>query len=74
MRDYRFFGFTEAGAVALAEALGEDGFVVDVEPPGQVELPGWCVEAFGADVSEGLLEDLAHFYGGFYEGEGMSFG
>ena len=74
MRDYRFHGFTADGARSLAAALREDGFVSDVVMPGEHELAGWGVVASGKDVSEALLEDLATFFGGWYEGEDLSFG
>ena len=74
MRAYRFHGFTEDGARSLAGALREDGFDAEVLPPGAHELSGWGVTASGETVSEGLLEALAHFFGGSYEGRGMSFG
>ncbi|MGH9183556.1 MAG: hypothetical protein ACRDZ9_07075 [Acidimicrobiales bacterium] len=74
MRDYRFHGFTREGAAALAGALEEDGFSVERVHPGDQELAGWGVRAHGEPVSEALLEELAQFFGGVYEGDDMSFG
>jgi hypothetical protein len=72
VRSYRFYGFTEDGAAALADALGEDGMRTDRLAPGTGELPGWVVVAHGEDRSEGLLETLAQLYGGCYEGEDLA--
>ncbi len=72
MRTYRFYGLTPAGAHDLAAALSEDGMGASVLEPGQRPLPGWVVEADGDDRNEGLLETLAHFFGGAYEGEDLS--
>ncbi len=74
MRDYRFHGFTEDGAASMADALAEDGFTATSAPSPDPTLNGWIVTAMGPEVSEGLLEALAHFHGGHYEGEGLSFG
>lgn len=74
MRDYRFHGFTRGGAETMAGVLREDGFTSDVVRPADHTLPGWGVVASGESVSEGLLEALAQFYGGSYEGRGLSFG
>ena len=72
MRTYRFYGFTSQGAGEMAAALNEDGMTAVVHEPGSKPLPGWVVEADGADRSEGLLEMLAQFFGGAYEGENLS--
>jgi hypothetical protein len=72
MRTYRFYGFTPAGAAEMANALNEDGMDAVVHEPGDLPLPGWVVEADGVDRSEGLLEMLAQFFGGSYEGEDLS--
>ena len=72
MRTYRFFGFNQQGATEMAAALSEDGMRAIVAPPGQYPLAGWVVEADGDDRSEGLLESLAQFFGGAYEGEGLA--
>jgi hypothetical protein len=74
VRDYRFHGFTRDGAEALAAALVEDGFTAELVHPALHDLPGWGVRASGEPVSESLLTALAQFFGGDYEGEGMSFG
>ena len=72
-RTYRFYGLTESGARDLAEALNEDGMLAMTLPPGSRPLKGWVVEADGTeDRSEGLLEMLAGFYGGTYEGEDLA--
>jgi hypothetical protein len=73
MRTYRFYGFTPTGAQEMAAALNEDGMEARVREPGVLPLAGWAVEADGEDDrSEGLLEMLAQFFGGAYEGEGLS--
>ena len=72
MRTYRFYGFTPTGAEEMAAALNEDGMSARVREPGAVPLAGWVVEADGDARSEGLLESLAQFFGGAYEGEGLS--
>ena len=72
MRTYRFYGFTSHGAGEMANALNEDGMRAVVHEPGDKPLPGWVVEADGEDRSEGLLETLAQFFGGAYEGENLS--
>jgi hypothetical protein len=72
MRTYRFYGFTPAGAAEMATALNEDGMQATVLDPGERPLPGWIVEAHGDARSEGLLEMLAQFFGGSYEGENLS--
>jgi len=73
MRTYRFYGFTPAGAQEMAAALNEDGMEARIHEPGVLPLAGWIVEADGEeDRSEGLLEMLAQFFGGAYEGEGLS--
>lgn len=72
MRTYRFYGFTPVGAAEMASALNEDGMDATVLDPGARPLPGWVVEADGEDRSEGLLETLAQFFGGAYEGENLS--
>jgi hypothetical protein len=69
MRTYRFYGFTSSGAHEMANALNEDGMRAATFEPGAKPLPGWVVEADGDGVSEGLLESLAQFFGGSYEGE-----
>lgn len=79
MRDYRFHGFTRDGAHQFAGVLRDDGFtLVEVgrveEAGAEPGVKGWRVQASGDDVSEGLLELLAQFYGGSYDGEGMSRG
>lgn len=73
MRTYRFYGMTREGARNLAEALNEDGMLAGVLEPGQRAMDGWVVEADSEDDrSEGLLEMLAQFYGGTYEGEDLA--
>ena len=72
MRTYRFYGFTASGAGEMADALNEDGMQARVREPGEVPLQGWVVEADGDGRSEGLLEMLAQFFGGAYEGEDLS--
>jgi hypothetical protein len=72
VRTYRFYGFTPHGAAEMAAALNEDGMRANVQEPGRRPLPGWVVEADGDDASEGLLESLAQFFGGAYEGEDLS--
>lgn len=73
MRTYRFYGLTQAGARDLAGALNEDGMQASVLHPGERSLDGWVVEADGDEArSEGLLEMLAQFYGGTYEGEDLA--
>jgi hypothetical protein len=72
MRTYRFYGFTAAGAAEMASALNEDGMRAQVHDPGRKPLPGWVVEADGESRSEGLLESLAQFFGGAYEGEDLA--
>ena len=72
MRTYRFYGFTPHGAGEMAAALNEDGMQAVVHEPGSKPLPGWVVEADGDGRSEGLLESLAQFFGGAYEGENLS--
>ncbi len=72
MRTYRFYGFTPSGAQEMATALNEDGMQAAVLEPGARPLSGWVVEADGEDRSEGLLEMLAQFFGGAYEGEDLS--
>lgn len=72
MRTYRFYGFTSSGAGEMAAALNEDGMQARVREPGEVPLQGWVVEADGEGRSEGLLEMLAQFFGGAYEGEDLS--
>ncbi|HEX7167033.1 MAG TPA: hypothetical protein VF230_08640 [Acidimicrobiales bacterium] len=72
-RTYRFYGLTREGARNLATALNEDGLYAAAREPGARPLPGWVVEADGdEDRSEGLLEMLAQFYGGTYEGEDLA--
>jgi hypothetical protein len=56
----------------MASALNEDGMEAAVLQPGNRPLPGWVVEADGDGRSEGLLESLAQFFGGAYEGENLS--
>jgi hypothetical protein len=73
VRTYRFHGLTKAGAESLATALNEDGMPAAVHEPGSRPMNGWIVEATGdEDRSEGLLEMLAQFYGGTYEGEDLA--
>jgi hypothetical protein len=72
MRTYRFYGFTPTGASDMAAALNEDGMKASIIEPGKRPLPGWVVEADGDGRSEGLLEMLANFFGGAYEGENLS--
>ncbi|MGI8793185.1 MAG: hypothetical protein ACR2H3_08415 [Acidimicrobiales bacterium] len=72
MRTYRFHSFTRSGATSFADALREDGMDPAVTTPDSGDLPGWGVEASGDDVSEGLLESLANFFGGVYEGEDLA--
>ncbi len=73
MRTYRFYSLTQEGARNLADALNEDGMQASILTPGMRSLDGWVVEADGEeDRSEGLLEMLAHFYGGTYEGEDLA--
>lgn len=71
MRTYRFYGFTPPGAREMAAALNEDGMRAAILEPGARPLPGWVVEADGDSRSEGLLEMLAQFFGGAYEGENL---
>lgn len=71
MRDHRFHSFTREGAHAFAEVLREDGFVfVEVELSDR--HPGWSVHGSADGRHEGLLEVLAQFYGGCYEGEDLA--
>ena len=73
MRTYRFYALTSQGAHDLSAALREDGMNTSVAEPGKRPLNGWVVEADGDEGrSEGLLEMLAQFYGGSYEGEGLA--
>lgn len=73
MRTYRFYSLTREGARNLAGALNEDGMRANILEPGERALDGWVVEADSEDHrSEGLLEMLAQFYGGTYEGEGLA--
>jgi len=72
VRSYRFYGLSEQGATELAAALSEDGMTADRIGPDLHELPGWVVVASGEERSEGLLETLAQFYGGSYEGEDLA--
>jgi hypothetical protein len=72
VRSYRFYGLSKQGATELAAALTEDGMTADTHPPQVQELPGWVVVASGEERSEGLLETLAQFYGGSYEGEDLA--
>jgi hypothetical protein len=73
MRTYRFYGLTRDGARDLAGALNEDGMQAAIVEPGIRAMDGWVVEADGDDDrSEGLLEMLAQFYGGTYEGEDLA--
>jgi hypothetical protein len=73
MRTYRFHSLTEEGARNLAGALNEDGMQASVIQPGRRASAGWNVDADGDEErSEGLLEMLAHFYGGTYEGEDLA--
>ena len=72
MRTYRFHSLTSPGADQLAQALNEDGMRAVVVAPESHSLSGWAVQADGEDRSEGLLEMLAQFYGGAYEGEGLA--
>ena len=72
-RTYRFYGLTEPGARDLSTALNEDGMTARMLEPGRRPLAGWVVEADGDEErSEGLLEMLASFYGGTYEGEDLA--
>lgn len=72
-RTYRFYGLNESGARDLATALNEDGMIASVLHPGVRALAGWVVEADGDEErSESLLEMLASFYGGTYEGEDLA--
>ncbi len=72
MRTYRVYALTASSATDLAGALNEDGMTAEVVPPHVQELPGWVVVASGEDRSEGLLEMLAQYYGGSYEGEDLA--
>lgn len=64
---------THQGALDLAQALNEDGMQAAVLAPGSRPMSGWLVEADGDESrSEGLLEMLAQFYGGTYEGEDLA--
>jgi hypothetical protein len=72
MRTYRFYGLTAPGAAELAAALNEDGMQAVIHEPGTKPLPGYVVQADGDDRSEGLLEMLAQFFGGAYEGEDLA--
>jgi len=57
----------------MADALNEDGMAATVVSPGETPLSGWVVVTETAEErSEGLLEMLAHFYGGLYEGEDLA--
>jgi hypothetical protein len=72
VRDHRFHSFTEQGAKAFAEVLTEDGFIfVEVSGP-DGRHPGWSVHGSADSMHEGLLESLAQFYGGCYEGEDLA--
>ena len=73
MRTYRFHSLTRGSAESLASALNEDGMPAAIYEPGSRPMKGWIVEATGDDDrSEGLLEMLAQFYGGTYEGEDLA--
>ncbi len=72
VRSFRFYGFNHDGAGSLAAALNEDGLTAEVIAPARDYLPEWGVVAHGDERSEGLLEVLAQFYGGRYEGEGLA--
>ena len=72
MRTYRFHSLTDTGAQQLADALNEDGMRAVVQPPDTHKLPGWGVQADGENRSESLLEMLAQFFGGAYEGEDLA--
>jgi hypothetical protein len=72
VRDHRFHSFTQEGAKAFAAILVEDGFIFveTSEPDGR--HPGWSVHGSADGMHEGLLETLAQFYGGCYEGEDLA--
>ena len=72
MRTYRFHSLTREGAEHLADALNEDGMTAVVVAPEVHKLPGWGVQADGEGRSESLLEMLAQFFGGAYEGEDLA--
>ena len=72
MRDHRFHSFTREGAEEFARALGEDGFMFVEWGPSDGTCPGWQVKASADGRSEALLEVLAQFYGGVYEGEDLA--
>ncbi len=72
VRTYRFYGFSSPGAQEMVAALNEDGLRAVILPPGRRPVPGWVVEADGDDFSEGLLEVLAQFFGGTYDGEDLA--
>jgi hypothetical protein len=72
MRDHRFHSFTEEGADAFARVLREDGFVFVEVAPSTGQHPGWSVHGSADGMNEGLLETLAQFYGGCYEGEDLA--
>ncbi len=71
VRSFRFHGFTRTGAAEMAVALNEDGMTAEVVAP-HSDTSDWGVVANGDDRSEGLLEMLAQFYGGSYEGEDLA--
>ena len=72
MRDHRFHSFTEAGAHVFAQVLSEDGFVFVEVSGSDPRHPGWSVHGSADGMNEGLLESLAQFYGGCYEGEDLA--
>jgi hypothetical protein len=72
MRTYRFHGLTPEGAAHLAEELVEEGLRASVLPPGHRLGHGWAVEAEGDGFDESMMEVLAHFFGGTYEGEDLA--
>ena len=74
MRDYRFHGFTRDGAGSFADVLREDGFTMVEVLPSDGRTPGWGVHGMADERSEGLLETLAQFFGGAYDGDGMARG
>lgn len=74
MRDYRFHSFSRDGASAFADVLREDGFAMVEVQPSDGHSPGWHVHGMAEDRAEGLLEVLAQFYGGAYEGEDLTRG
>ena len=72
MKTYHFHGLTSEGAEHLAEELAEEGLETSILPPGTRPVSGWAVEAEGDGFEESMMEVLAHFFGGTYEGEDLA--